>query len=130
MIAWHGAGFYHPAPTIACFAASVGVSELLMIDLMRPALEARDQLAAGLEPLDTLLLDHDTLLMPSAFLTADGLTSTCSFSLHATTVIPWMMAPNFLSILSADVVGHHLSTHGRSTTSNVQVDRCWRCRCR
>jgi hypothetical protein len=35
-----------------------------------------------------------------------------------------------LSILSADAVGHHLSTHGRRTTSNAQVDRCWRCRCR
>jgi hypothetical protein len=40
VIAWHGAGFYHPAPTTACFAAAAGVSELLMIDLKRPALEA------------------------------------------------------------------------------------------
>jgi transposase len=26
--------------------------------------------------------------------------------------------------------GHHFSTHGRSTTSKAQVDRCWRCSCR
>jgi len=25
---------------------------------------------------------------------------------------------------------HHFSTHGRSTISNAQVDRCWRCSCR
>ena len=25
---------------------------------------------------------------------------------------------------------HHFSAHGRSTTSNAQVDRCWRCSCR
>jgi len=25
---------------------------------------------------------------------------------------------------------YHFSTHGRSTTSNAQVDRCWRCSCR
>jgi hypothetical protein len=25
---------------------------------------------------------------------------------------------------------HHFSTHGRRTTSNAQVDRCWRCSCR
>ena len=28
------------------------------------------------------------------------------------------------------VAGHHLSTHGRSTFSNAQVDRCWRYSCR
>ena len=27
-------------------------------------------------------------------------------------------------------VPHQLSTHGRSVTSNAQVDRCWRCSCR
>ena len=78
-----------------------------MIDLKRPALEARDQLAAGLEPLDTLLLDHDTLLMPSAFLTADGLTSSCSFSLHATTVIPWMMALEGFAAFTTVPAAHH-----------------------
>jgi hypothetical protein len=26
--------------------------------------------------------------------------------------------------------GHHFSTHGRSTTSKAQVDRCCRCSCR
>ena len=26
--------------------------------------------------------------------------------------------------------GHHLSSHGLSTISNAQVDRCWRCSCR
>ena len=25
---------------------------------------------------------------------------------------------------------HHFSSHGRSTTSNAHVDRCWRCSCR
>jgi L-aspartate-alpha-decarboxylase len=25
---------------------------------------------------------------------------------------------------------HHFSTHGRSTTSNAHVDRCWRCSCK
>ena len=49
VIAWHGAGFIIPLPTTACFAASAGVNELLMIDLKRPALEARDQLAAELD---------------------------------------------------------------------------------
>ena len=27
-------------------------------------------------------------------------------------------------------IGHHFSTHGRSTISNAQVERCWRCSCR
>jgi hypothetical protein len=31
---------------------------------------------------------------------------------------------------AAASASHHLSTHGRSTTSNAQVDRCWRCSCR
>ena len=36
-------------------------------------------------------------------------------------------ARSFKRARSAPNVDHHFSTHGRSTTSNAQVDRCWRC---
>jgi hypothetical protein len=48
--------------------------------------------------------------------------------LHGGGVI--VCARSFKRARSAPSAGHHFSTHGRSTTSNAQVDRCWPCSCR
>ena len=42
------------------------------------------------------------------------------WSLHTLNEKSWRVAS----------ASYHFSTHGRSTTSNAQVDRCWRCSCR
>ena len=39
-------------------------------------------------------------------------------------------AHSFKRIRLGPSADHHFSTHGRSTTSNAQVDRCCRCNCR
>src|ERR1700728_1036908 len=39
----------------------------------------------------------------------------------------WIVGEGLPAVASAS---YHFSTHGRSTTSNAQVDRCWRCSCR
>ena len=43
---------------------------------------------------------------------------------------PWLNGHAAARKRAAASASHHLSTHGRSTTSNAQVDRCWRCSCR
>ena len=40
------------------------------------------------------------------------------------------LRPQLQTCTECPSVDHHFSTHGRSTTSNAQVDRCWRCSCR
>jgi len=40
------------------------------------------------------------------------------------------LSVDFVSSRAAASASYHFSTHGRSTTSNAQVERCWRCRCR